>query len=87
MKPMKFDAKKLQWACRRGMLELDVMLKPYLDKVYPSLNEAHQAIFRRLLDQQDQSLFEWLTARNTPEDAELADMVNRIRDYAEHRER
>jgi antitoxin CptB len=84
---MDLDVKKLQWSCRRGMLELDVMLKPYLDNVYPSLDEGHQTIFRRLLDQQDQALFEWLTARNTPEDAELADMVNRVRDYAEHRKR
>lgn len=84
---MNLDDKKLQWACRRGMLELDMMLKPYLDDVYPSLDESEQAIFRRLLEQQDQNLFEWLTARNTPEDVKLTDMVSRIRDYAEHRER
>ncbi|MAZ77345.1 MAG: response regulator receiver protein [Legionellaceae bacterium] len=84
---MNLNDKKLQWACRRGMLELDVMLKPYLDDVYPSLDESQQAVFRRLLEQQDQNLFEWLTARHTPEDTELANMVKQIRSYAEHRER
>jgi len=64
-----------------------VMLKPYLDDVYPSLDESQQAVFRRLLEQQDQNLFEWLTARHTPEDTELANMVKQIRSYAEHRER
>lgn len=84
---MDLETKKLQWACRRGMLELDVMFEPFLKNVYPVLGEADQATFRRLLDQQDQLLFEWLTARKQADDPELANMVGKIREYAEHRER
>ena len=85
---MSEDTKKLQWACRRGMLELDVMLQPFLNDKYSALDAEHQAIFRRLLDCQDQDLFEWLTDKKIIEDdVELAEMVDMVRHYSEHRER
>ena len=50
------DINRLSWASRRGMLELDLMLLPFLEKVYPSLDEEDQRRYWRLLECEDQDL-------------------------------
>lgn len=83
---MNDEIKKLRWACRRGMLELDVLLAPYLEQAYLALGEAKKANFRALLDQADQDLFDWLTNKK-PAERKFVEVVADIRYYAEHRKR
>ncbi|MCP3679684.1 MAG: succinate dehydrogenase assembly factor 2 [Gammaproteobacteria bacterium] len=68
---------KLQWACRRGMLELDMLLQPFAREVYPTLTPEQQALFRDLLTCQDNELFQWLVANNR------ADIIPRFTDLVE----
>jgi antitoxin CptB len=70
--------KKLGWACRRGMLELDVILEKFLSEAYPDLSPTDQALFVRLLEYPDPSLFAWLMGRLEPEDPELARIIHLI---------
>ncbi|MDZ7925046.1 MAG: succinate dehydrogenase assembly factor 2 [Marinagarivorans sp.] len=51
---------RLKWACRRGMLELDLILMPFLENVYLTLPSDEQALFTALLAEEDQDLFGWL---------------------------
>ena len=38
-KKFQLDSKpKLKWACRRGMLELDILLEPFVDEAYDALS-------------------------------------------------
>ncbi|MDH5359417.1 MAG: succinate dehydrogenase assembly factor 2, partial [Gammaproteobacteria bacterium] len=48
------DAARLKWQCRRGMLELDLMLESFVDKVWPGLSEQQKLTFDTLLDYPDQ---------------------------------
>ncbi len=74
------QASKLRWRCRRGTKELDVMLERFLDRHYPDLDEAGQAAFERLLEEEDDRLIDWLLSdRERPTDGPLADIVARIR--------
>ena len=50
---------KLRWACRRGMLELDVLLRPFVDEAFDALSDKDKAIFQRLLTADDPDLFAW----------------------------
>lgn len=59
--------KRLQWQCRRGMLEVDLMVKRYLAEDYAEASESEQACFEALLTQNDQSLFDWFTGKSAPE--------------------
>ena len=43
------ELKRLFWHSRRGMLELDVLLVPFVQEVYPGLPADDQARFRKLL--------------------------------------
>lgn len=72
---------QLRWACRRGMLELDILLGAFLEKAYISLPEGEQALFEALLKQEDQDLFEWLTGKKTPP-TEISSMIEKIRENA-----
>ncbi len=72
------DAKRLKWACRRGMLELDIFLGNFLEHVYASLSSQQKQCFVDLLTYPDPVLFAWLTGAQQPENPELQAMVTLI---------
>lgn len=74
------ELKKLYWQCRRGMLELDVLLSPFVQEAYPSLSLDDQASFKKLLACEDQDLFGWFMQREEPEDEGLKKIVKIILD-------
>lgn len=76
---------RLRWACRRGMLELDILLGAFLEEAYPALKLNDKDVFVRLLSENDQNLFVWLTGKDACPDAELAVMIEKIRYHAKHR--
>ena len=67
---------RIKWACRRGMLELDLILEAYLEKKYPLASVAEQSLFVRFLKETDQDLFDWLFKKRFPEDPEFQKMVD-----------
>jgi antitoxin CptB len=69
---------RLCWHSRRGMLELDLMLGPFVRQHYPMLPASSQAHYKRLLECEDQDLFTWFMGREKPPDEELADIVEQI---------
>ena len=60
------------------MLELDLVLAPFVDRVFPQLSDADRECYRRLMACQDQQLFGWFLGRDTPEDPDLARLVDHI---------
>lgn len=76
---------RLRWQCRRGMLELDVLLGKFLEQAYLNLSEADQTLFVQLLACNDQELFMWLTGKEIPNDPNLLIMVEKIRENARNK--
>jgi antitoxin CptB len=74
------ELKRLYWHSRRGMLELDLLLVPFLKEAYPQLAPEDQERFRLLLECEDQDMFGWFMQRGLPEDPELARIVKIILD-------
>ncbi|HBX26719.1 MAG TPA: succinate dehydrogenase assembly factor 2 [Gammaproteobacteria bacterium] len=70
---------RLFWHSRRGMLEIDVMLMPFTRYHYRSLSLDDQQAYRRLLDCDDQDIWEWLRGFQLPEEESLARVVLKIR--------
>ena len=70
---------QLRWACRRGLLELDLLLNSYVDKVYDQLTDAEKRQFISLLDMQDQEMYEMLSGKTSPNDKQLAELLEKIR--------
>lgn len=73
---------KLEWACRRGMLELDVLLGNFLREAYPSLSLDDKRLFVELLTQPDPELFAWLMGSEVPQDKNIANITDMIRTHA-----
>ncbi|WNO08024.1 succinate dehydrogenase assembly factor 2 [Teredinibacter sp. KSP-S5-2] len=69
------DINRLRWACRRGMLEVDLVLLPFLENEYASLPDAQKVLFERLLECEDQDLFSWFLKKSDPEDPEIKEIV------------
>lgn len=74
------ELNRLFWHSRRGMLELDVLLVPFVREVYPSLDAENQARYRKLLECEDQDMFGWFMQRGEPDDADLRLIVRMILD-------
>jgi antitoxin CptB len=75
------ELERMRWATRRGMLELDLVLGPFVEGRYMALNAADKALFQRLMLCEDQDLFVWFLRRQQPEDGELIAIVNQILDF------
>ena len=69
---------RLQWACRRGMLELDLILKDFLDN---NIGDNNLQKFEQLLNCTDAELADWLLTGKTPP-ADFQQIVTDIRQYA-----
>ncbi len=65
------------------MWELDLLLVPFLEQRYDGLDEADQAAFRELIDEEDQDLFAWLMRRELPEAPARRRIVQMIIEHAE----
>ena len=74
------ERNRLFWGSRRGMLELDLVLLPFVDDVYPGLAENDKLLYQQLLECEDQDMFAWLLKREEPEDPALQRIVKIIRD-------
>lgn len=70
--------KRLRWRCRRGMRELDLLLETYLDHNHASMDDTELATFSAFLDSTDMELYDWVTGRARPAQAEFAELVQRI---------
>ena len=70
------DKRRLIWACRRGMLELDVLFEPFVKEAYDELSDEQKAVFRRLVTCDDPDLFAWFMGHKKCPDEELQGMVD-----------
>ncbi|WP_286804425.1 MULTISPECIES: succinate dehydrogenase assembly factor 2 [unclassified Marinimicrobium] len=61
------------------MLELDLILLPFLENVYPGLEQADKERYWKLLESEDQEMFAWFLHRQDPEDTELKRIVDIVR--------
>ncbi|TBR37761.1 hypothetical protein CBF23_013790 [Marinomonas agarivorans] len=74
------DFKRLKWHCRRGMLELDLLLEPFLEEEFEKLEAADKKRFYQLIQVEDQDMFLWFMQKEVPKDPDLARIVKIILD-------
>jgi antitoxin CptB len=67
---------RVRWQCRRGLLELDVVLTRFLDRHFETLSPQQRTAFSRLLDYPDNDLWAFVTRKQAPPDAETARIIS-----------
>ena len=74
----KAEFNRLWWHSRRGMLELDMLLIPFLEEAYRDLPKEDQAHYHKLITCEDNDMFEWFMQRSKSEDPDLQRIVDII---------
>jgi antitoxin CptB len=57
---------RIRWRCRRGLLELDIVLARFLDRRFGELDAAGREVFNELLDEADNDLLDLALGRAEP---------------------
>lgn len=73
------DLARLRWRCRRGLLELDLVLEKFLKRDYPELDQEGRAGFERLLALPDMTLLAYVQGAQQPTELEWQDIVRKLR--------
>ena len=69
---------RLKWACRRGMLELDVLFMPFSESGFLELSDEGKEVFERLLTFDDPDLYAWFMGHQACDDKEIREMIQHI---------
>jgi antitoxin CptB len=62
----------LEWRCRRGMKELDLLLVRYLRERYATASSEERAAFAEFLELPDPDIARYLIAGDVPDDSRHA---------------
>ena len=73
------EADRVRWHCRRGLLELDLILGRFMDRHYERLDEEARTVFRDLLERPDNDLLDWALGRSTPTETRYRRLVDLLR--------
>ena len=57
------DVDRLRWRCRRGLLELDIILQGFLERHLEHLDGQERAALGELLEYPDNDLLDWALGR------------------------
>ena len=60
------EVNRICWQCRRGLLELDLLLGPFATREYAALSDAERQCFQELLECADGDLLAWFHAQAEP---------------------
>lgn len=75
-RPFTDAERQLRWQCRRGLKELDVLLEPFMEDHYRDLSATDQAVFARLMAEEDVDLLAWFMQYQRPDDPELERLIH-----------
>lgn len=70
---------KIKWQCRRGMLELDLILNNFVAHGLMQLSEEQLSLFEELLTESDPQLYSLLLGHEQPEDRQLGELLEFIK--------
>ena len=73
------EMERVRWRCRRGLLELDIVLGRFVEQHYAGLDEAQQAAFDALLDMSDTVLWDMIAGRQEATQGERQALLEKIR--------
>jgi antitoxin CptB len=70
---------RLRWRCRRGMLELDLVLSRFLETHFERLSDTQRQSLQRLLDLPDNDLWDMVTGKRQAPDRGSAEILEYLR--------
>jgi antitoxin CptB len=74
------DLDRIRWRCRRGLLELDLILAGFLERHLARLDPNELQVFDELLDAPDNDLLDWALGREDPGDPRYLPVLELLRE-------
>ena len=78
--------KKAYFLSRRGLQELDIIFKPFVEERFEALSDKDKLSFLDLLQKDDVDLIDWLL-NGLPVPESLNNIVTQIKHYLNHEEK
>lgn len=76
------EVRRLAWRCRRGLLELDIVLQRFSERYLPTLTQGELVALDQLLDLPDNEFLDAVTKRKVPEafaqEAVVTDVLKKL---------
>jgi antitoxin CptB len=76
---MRREHERIRWRCRRGLLELDLVLNGFLESRFEQLTSDQRGALTRLLDLPDNDLLDMIMGRAETSDPGCAEIVRFLR--------
>ena len=73
------EKSKLLWHCRRGIREMDILFREFIEQHYDDLSDDDKQSFSTLLDEADLDILNWIMGKDTPDTDELKNIISIIR--------
>ncbi len=70
---------RIRWRCRRGMLELDIILVRFVDRHYAELSPPERETFEEFLDMADNPLWDLISGKAEAASDGMAALLEKIR--------
>ena len=70
---------RIRWRCRRGLLELDLVLAACVERLLPGMTPAEVVVFKALLERSDNDLWDLSSGRLEPAPGPEAHLIGRLR--------
>ena len=78
--------KKAYFLSRRGLQELDIIFKPFVEERFEALSDKDKLSFLDLLQKDDVDLIDWLL-NEMPVPEDFNNIVTQIKHYLNHEEK
>ncbi len=69
------ERSRLLWHCRRGIREMDILFRDFVDQHYDQLSDDEKQSFSKLLDEADLDILNWIMGKDTPESDDLKQII------------
>ena len=71
--------RRMEWRCRRGMLEMDLLFVDFVSRYLPSLNRAQISALDKLLDLPDNQLWNLVSEGEDVSDLATSQVLTMLR--------
>lgn len=73
------DKRRIRFQTRRGLLELDIVFKRFMENQFPTLSDEELAVLTDILKLEDQELLALVNQSQVPQRSDFIPMLDKIR--------
>ena len=75
---MNKEINRIHWKCRRGMREIDLLLREFSHTKLDQLNQKELAMFEEILNYDDQKLYDFIFKKTSLDNNLHEDFINKF---------